>query len=370
MGSRRRTTSPRPGWFKRDVTRPSFWAYVRLDAEWIATVRQRLSDPEFQPTCEWLLNALRDQEAKTLDRFKRQDWAAPSSWQLVALFESHLAVQIGLDECLPSGADVIPEERWLLYVLSWAFNGMMQVDDADDEATTVGRILGPATMALSAYHVGPFVQEEMRRRGVRHVGIHAAVLLLQRASFRQKLRVEQLLDPVDPIEALRGSVWKRSLGALRRLCRDLDLRDRQQEVAGQIVETVVDRWRHVPILDLLARALDGELNVAPAAIVSDLMDRARKEMRRDRTEAPSAEAGVDERSREDEAPDFEASYRGLLQQLEGDSRLRDLVLAALSAGDTDPPTQREIGEVLGVGDRQVRNLIRMLKRKLAEMASR
>jgi hypothetical protein len=221
-----------------------------------------------------------------------------------------------------------------------------------------------ALSGAACYAMTPHLVREFEQRGKDHIGYAAALLELSR-------RAEHL-SPIfgevgeETIRRLTGGRGELRSHLERKGLNAAQISDLLDGLAGQAALTVERRWGLVEPLELLGRALEGGLNIAPRAIRDDVTEAARPHSRQRRFEVSferrsSGSPGPEGTDPCDVAmrPDAEAEYRELLTEIEKNPELLGFVLEAASAD-----TQIETAKKLGVTDRTVRNLRQKLLKTL------
>ncbi len=207
------------------------------------------------------------------------------------------------------------------------------------------------------------------------MGYHAGMLLLLMQIFRRMgSETPDLAQEAEHrVDQLRGSTFRSTPVEMR------------EELTGQIPLTLDSRWGHLDGLEVIARSLEGELNIAPQAIRDGLMKQKVREDERRTMEIHFSSLTRQTRSTEEKegeeipydpkdprqghdpkdpkgGPQDKAHWRGLLKRMRNHPRPQRLLDAVLE-GDK---TQREIAERYGVTDRTVRSWITEAKQLLEE----
>ncbi len=345
----------RPSWFTLALDRPSPWAEIRIDPAgaraWVAGVAELWLPPGPAPELVRLWEQFIACQARMREDLDRMEWSEVSAWDLVAWVEAAVSVQLGILRFLPPEvADLDPNVRRWLFVQALILKGLETAASGE-----LAHPLLPALRAAASYMGGDAADAKIGRRGAGHVGFLAGMLCLLMAALRQGALGSALAgDQERAVEALKKSVWRRVPA------------EQHPEVLGQIQLTLEERWGQLDPLETLARALQGELNIAPRAIQDDLLDQLRGEVRREQVEVQFKERTEMEDGGEDMVPspewgpEEERRWRECLSLVEHDARFRRLLLAAMEGAETE----KEIAERLRVTDRTVRNWITLLKERL------
>jgi hypothetical protein len=236
--------------------------------------------------------AIRDDLAVLLDYhedwIETTDWTAVDGSKLMTAWQSTVAVQAHVDAFLPSAELMDRYWYYLLGLVAYARAEMEQGlwQPAEGLAPDVIPFLR-AFLAQNALLSGPAVHREVRRRRQQHVGAPAADLVWHHQC-----------EPLDCPETEAAQLTENALAALRRATvRDASRRlklqldpaqalavDREAQLRSQVWKTVIERWGHLSPLEAMAAALDGNLDIAPRAIVDDLIEQMRPDMRASRRE--------------------------------------------------------------------------------------
>jgi hypothetical protein len=372
-----RAVSKPPEWFNVRAAQPPPWADVRVTAEGVEFMARLWAAPATNPRMRYLWGAFLSSEAHVRERLPSVTWERFSPWQLIQFVHVGAGVNDGIGACTAELPDLARGDRARIYfhaVLIAALRYSVEsgvpseVLDSDGEIPAVRWAVMKALSGAACYAMAPYVKREVARRAKDHVGYAAALLEVSR-------RADHLtpIFGVADAEAIGRLTW----GQRRPVRRALERRglnpslidDFLDGLDGQAVITVADNWGQVDPLELIGRALEGDLNVAPMAIQNDLKDAARRPSKQRRFEVnferrPSLrDPDPEPFDHPDGAmkPDAEAEYQELLARVAADPRLWGYVLVA-----RDAETQAQAARALGVTDRTVRNLQQNLKALLRQ----
>jgi hypothetical protein len=190
--------------------------------------------------------------------------------------------------------EALPDPVTFFDALFWPLRFSPLPVDASRERAIVEGAVRLASLAIN----GPPAEAEAERRLRQHVGGEAGWYLLLTKMERQlgpKADFAELHEEHErALDALAARSW-RMTDKVRKIIRetlphDADARrahiEARQEVVGQIPITLDGRWGALDGDDVLARALDGELKIAPRAIPDALLDQLRAHQRRKKHEEP------------------------------------------------------------------------------------
>lgn len=337
------------------------------------------------------LGVMRQQWHRTLNRMiadlNKTDWTHVPSADLVVLLESGWYVQVGVTWLLPTPKAVGDLDR-----LSWFYETLLRKGCMDYRSDkTLKHPLQLAVNCAMAQLVGNYAWREVLRRGEQHKpGFAAALLLWCMTMARQGIggrAREQTAD--NAATFLKNVTLKRSLPRVQEI---------RENVDSQVVETLTRRWGDIDTFDLdklaacaaspsetwgnldvfevLSRALDGKLNIAPRAIADDLQDHFKRVRRYVPVGGDGSPVDSDEEDQEPRrqqppmgsnantwTPLDDAISREHLEAIQADPKLTQLVKAAVENPDA---TQEALAEALGVTDRTIRNWVTQLKATLAD----
>jgi hypothetical protein len=187
--------------------------------------------------------------------------------ELLMLLHAAAGVDQGITECAPAEISRVAKAALyynilLVRVLGAAWRGPVSPEEAI--RSTVGKISALAC----TYAIGPLVASEIRRRGAQHaIGFNAALLEL----MRQAGAFSTLLVPDE--EAVLRTLTRSALRLGRRL--GLQHREDIEGLSSQAAITIAKECGDTDPLQLVARALAGELDHAGRAIAFDALDAAR-----------------------------------------------------------------------------------------------
>lgn len=270
----------RPGFdLRADETPP--WATIRVSLRTVEWLAGQWATTATHALMTWVWGSFRSSEAHfraQLPSIGKDRLAAISSRELVKYLQVAAAVDQGITECTPDLPDLSRREKACLYYqailmgsLGNAYRARIPPDRAVEWA--VMKALGGA----ACYAMGPLLGSEIGQRGAQHRGGYAAALLelLRQAGHLVPLFGVQENEIVD--EVTRAAKF-RTASLLTELPSQ-QIKDFIAELAGHAMFTVVKEWGAVDPLELVARALAGELDHAGQAIAYDVRDTARPAIR-------------------------------------------------------------------------------------------
>lgn len=306
---------------------------------------------------EDLWGRLRTAEAALRSEFEGRNWSEVSSWQLLEWLDAAIGVHLGVEAFLPPRLDRLPlPVRRFLYVHVFLFAAGARLAE--------NRAIRPIWYAAAA----PFLTEEFERRAQQHMGAEAGVLLLIMGALRLTPANQSGLlerDATATVDRLTKIVGKMRVPPQDR-----------PEIPGQIPITLGGRWGQLDPIESLARALEGELDIAPRAVRDDLVEQAIKaltgEKKRARFEVLFREHGEDQDIAEAEVTEKDVvpreEERRLLERLHIQERLRasPRMTRLVAAFLEEPGRQAELARRLEVTDRTLRSWMKELERILKE----
>jgi hypothetical protein len=347
-----------------------------VTAEGVEFMARLWAAPATNPLMRYLWGGFLSSEAHFRERLSDVNWERVTPWHLIQFVHVGASVSDGIESCTPELPDLARGDRARIYfhaVLIAAFRYSIesgvpsQVLDSAGEVPAVRWAVMKALSGAACYAMVPHVRRELSRQGEAHVGYAAALLEIGR-------RADHLAPIFGTVDAdLIGRLTGGRRSRMRRVLAEQGLNkslivDFLNGLAGQATITAASRWGHVEPLELLGRALQGELNVAPMAIQDDLGEAARRPSRQRQFEVsferrPSGSQGRQPLDPPDLAmkPDAEVEYQDVLKRLAADPKLWAYVHAAV-----DAETQVEAAQALGVTDRTVRNLRQRLEALLRQ----
>lgn len=295
---------PRPAWFG-----PAPYRMVRVREdhvqEWLARLVAVLKDEEaLGAVLRRLWAEFERARTASLDALDLQGF---DSWSLVQTVEAGLACERAIEEFLPEpwATRFPPEAVWLLFMYALLIKALDRaLEDPFEPFVTPevsatlpphlreipleDRVLLPALRAEFDRVVAAEAKRELLRRGGARRGFPGAVILylmraeraapriLTEADVDVELATEDLVTQVMKLLARRGGRWV--WPALRAETQG----ERRAEATGEAPLTL-DAWakssKVKDELEILARALEGELDVIPLAVARDLQNRAKPEAR-------------------------------------------------------------------------------------------
>jgi hypothetical protein len=292
-----------PAWFSSLEGLPPYHTIRipddKVDA-WLRQIVELWDHPETKPVMQSIWHGLSSFQRRLTDELAKWDWRNESSHQLLELAVAHGSLQDGLTSFLPKQyQNLFPVDvLQFLFAHQLLAVGESWLHDHPEDQVTAPSVLDalpesmrllsredrsalPLKRAIVTWMAAPFVGEEIGRRSKGHVGFSAAALVFVHDLFGLKLadqfipdrEVENIVSSA--IDTLRASSWRqakdRTGQALKCTSGDEHAAILNEHLSGAAWETVTKKWGHLKGLDVLARALDGELNVAPRAIVDDIM---------------------------------------------------------------------------------------------------
>ncbi len=194
-------------------------------------------------------------------RVTTHEWSSLSSHSLVSIMHTSLQVRQTLAQFLPEPyrREVSADEHLLLCML-----GLL----AEEQREVIAHHI------LLFIIMVPYVQAELVRRAHTHVGFPAALLVLLHqleASADVAWQPSAAGDAMATValHRLMKSTVRSSISRAAGRAPEQELRD---NLPGEIWQTVIRRFGQRDALDVLARAFDGQLNIAPRAIVDDVIE--------------------------------------------------------------------------------------------------
>ncbi len=350
-----------PDWFQRFTEmRSSLWLRPTLTEEATHQLLGAVSSDSAAASYFWHLFV------QTYSYPHEEYVTKASDYELVNILFHSVEIRVAIETFLPRTLPIEPPEaaphvRLWSYVQAWALSCCASL--VENPKAPLEETFAPIYLIAKFLAAGPLAEAEIRRRGVRHVGYHAAMLLLIAVVLDEGCTDKALLDQdaeqalkvleraargVRPGIPLEKEEWRAELGRVL-----------PEEIRGQIFETLTHKYPGLDTRELLARSLKGELDIAPRAIRDDLaksVARERREIPILIRERPAGEDAESPRSWEDALPSREfnpeeaACFQALLTRLRDDPRCRRLLQAMQGA-----ETQKEIAARLGVEERTVRN---------------
>ena len=261
MGGRtgRRTSVRSMKAFHEDLARAGLWD-MRLGEAELQTLQDDLEQNRHPESLRFVRTAQRE----VVEQLADLSWSGVAGARLIVLVEHYVGLVRARDHFLPHNADkMAPSERQGLYLhYLW-----LQAEHAGHD---------PHDLVLRAVlHLvaGPLALEEVCQRfdaKKGHVGVYAAVFCLL-ARWEKVHGIEVGDDEVDSaIRRLRKLAWRR-LPATITESETLDgLGD---DLTFAVTETLLSRFGNEHPLEVMARALDGDLNITPRAIADHVHKR-------------------------------------------------------------------------------------------------
>lgn len=317
------------------------WATLRVSLTTIEWLAAQWAAPDALMARVW--GAFRSSEAHfraQLPKVGPERLAAVSSRELVKYLVVAAAIDQGITGCTPDLPDLPRRDKAVLYyqAMLMGFLGnafRRRVPPPRALEWVVMKALGGA----ACYAMARLLTTEARRRGARHSGGYSAALL---ELLRRSERLVPLFDVGDAqiVDGLTQAARGRAAALLKGRGLRHQVLDFLEGLAGQAAVTVEKEWGAVDPLDLVARAMDGELDHAGQVIAYDVADAARPATRWRELQIDIAEEEVER------IPDRAGTQPG---DQDAQDRYRDLRRRAAAA---DPKLQRYLEAASDGADRK------------------
>lgn len=293
--------------------------------EWVAGIVRLWLDPEVGPQMASAYQKILTVQDLLRSSLGIADWSQVNSWDLVAIVEAHATLLISMEAFLPSGfAHLPPVARRFLWTNAMIITGLEEA-----EAGGQPRPLLLAHLTTFAYLAGPRAETEITRRGLKNVGFYEAMVVLLTRALAARPNDSVLDNDLEQVLVkVRKAVWKKIPKWAKAEIADVEASGKtspydalKAAIDRQAVETGLKDWAEEP-LEVLARSLDGELNIAPQAIGNDLTDLARSLNRKRKLETPAEEGILVRLVEEGDTPEIPSSLpdaEGLLRRLDAES---------------------------------------------------
>jgi hypothetical protein len=285
----------RPAWL-----RPAPYSEVRLSkdkaAEWLLRLRDQFASPVFGPLLAEMNSAIDTAMTIRRERLATMDWTSWDIWNLAAAVDASLQVERAAEQFLPADwrPYVAPDTQAFLFrqvfvvaAVARAIDDPLEPFDDPKQLITLPtnvRVLLPAARMEFARLTASAVCAEVRSRGGPRRGFSAAVLwYLMRADgvdspMAQRLAPEasvaEMLDRLALDVGVPARVWAKSALNVP------DQADREALTRSQLWETLTRTGPSWSAPEILARGVEGALDLLPASAGYDLRDQARTEIRR------------------------------------------------------------------------------------------
>lgn len=272
---------------------------------------------------------------------KRTDWGKVPALELIQILENSLAVSIVESTSVPNQPPLV--QRWLYY------NGLM---NKGVHLKAKDKISPPVLLLFRAEYFNQaleYASAEIVRRSRKHVGFHAAKLL-----WLMAYSVRDQKDADSALLSLRKAAWGQIPARLRAAA--------VHDLSQQIPVTLHNKWGSLEPRQVLARSLEGKLNIAPRAIRDAFVKDARREKKRQEFEVlfDPQELSHVEIQFSTENPENIISSNELYEMLRSDVTARRILVSRLDG----VKTQAEIAKEWGVTTRTIKNWLSNAKTKL------
>lgn len=344
MKEMRAPPAARPFWFRPAPYRDLRWTKAETEPA-LAAIMTLWSLADTRPVMDSLYGLFQRARSIRAERVASMDWSDFDSWALVMTVDAGVAVDQAIDEFLPPiWAEVLDRPvRHTIFMAALLVRAVGALLDDPDEPFRDSRLIWPsdppqvrvclpALRAEFALLARPHAKTELLRRGADRDGFPAAVILdmMRHSDDALRGRLFTMADVDDAVARLRDTASKRLPRAAWGGFPEKTRQDREQILAGQIPLTLTrdPLFRDIANpLEGLARALEGELDIAPRAIAYDLFDIARRAQHKTkdlviefRDEIPDQAAEQDDeipdQAAEQVIEDFLAEYPEYRQGLE------------------------------------------------------
>ncbi len=340
-----------PAEFRAALDNLVLWGRARLSPRLMGSIVRVWEDPKGREGMARLCKLLVETAKERVERIDQVN-----SPELVAMVTEHLAVQSGLKTFLPPPYSELLPDRELTFFSFVTYFGLLSTGGSSEVHDQLFRSTLRAICSLIG---GPIIELEFERRAAKHVGYHAAMLLVLMQIRRQVGTADPSWEQAEAecVEAIRKSARRMTPDVMR------------PELPGQIALTLDTRWGKLGDRELITRALEGKLDIAPRAIRDALVKQGAAESHTrkievlfDRSEEPQeGEEGItgweDILRSPDWGPEEETRWKEILSALRTNLPTRRLLQAALEGAET----QAEIADRWGVDPRTVRNWLAGLK---------
>jgi hypothetical protein len=364
---RRKGPSGRPATFTASLTTPSLYSDVRIldpEAWWTDMAAEvRRQSPLWQ-RCRHLWAQFGEVQAALLEGLAAKKWSRVPSPQLRQIAYHAFGVHHGIATFLPPDYDDMdPAFRRGLYVHVLLLQALLWVDEGRIPCRdTPHPVWVPARAAF--YHMAaPFVSTEITRRRTRHpVSVYAANLLVAMDGSPSGDADHPAV--AEAVEELRKRVWWKLPPAMRERKANESPELPSLAITGDIPATLIKEWGS-DSLWAYVQALDGKLNIAPQAIAHDIIDAARREVRRSQKETVVPEEILTIRldHGEERTPTLApARLEEFLRQAGEDDDLALGLAAAL-----DPRHLEDVAREQGVTLQTIYNRVNRAKARLTEL---
>jgi hypothetical protein len=190
---------------------------------------------------------------------------------------------------------------------------------------------------------GRDIKVELARRGKSHLGVWAAMLMWASKAESSDEVVKAILNK------LRALAWRTTRQRLSRVDLSVNVADMDDDFASDITMLILSRWGEVPLDQAMIRALEGKFDIVVTAIADSVVKKTRPERHQRKIKA-----GV------------RAAHEAVSTSQAGRARLHPATMSPsarrlIDAYSQGARTEQDVGQLLGVTERTVRNWLRKIK---------